>query len=108
MDQDELDKIRKIAGRFPKEFRLTQAVIDQRDRLIETIERLGENHDSLVSMTHYNFAQSLENCDMMLRRVFGTESKQNETVFNFISIPEGRRDQSGERLSVEYKVQSAV
>jgi len=108
MNQEDLEYIREIAGKNPETFKLTLAVLGRRDHMIEDIERLGECHDSLVSQCHINFAQSLENCDLMLHRVFGTEIKKYETVFNIKPLSEDGRTQFRERLSLEYQVQSAI
>lgn len=74
MDYDTLEIIRYTAESNPGSFPFTLACLDRRDDIIEAVEELGVQHDSLSSESHINLAVALENCDIMLETVFERES----------------------------------
>lgn len=73
MSYETLDMISKIASSKPDSFRQTINCLDRREAILSSIDSSGDQHDSLFSQSKCNYAVLLENCDVMLERIFVVE-----------------------------------
>lgn len=73
MSYETLEMINAIASSKPDSFKQTINCLDRRAAILSSIDSSGDQHDSLFSQSKCNYAVLLENCDIMLERVFVIE-----------------------------------
>ena len=73
MDYETIEFIRQKALRHPEAYRYTLACLTRRDGILESIDEMGVQHDSLEAESHIRYAIELESCDAMLEKVFEME-----------------------------------
>lgn len=73
MSCDQIEEIIRISNQNPSAFALTLSCLERRAKILKDVEANCNDHDSLVSQYKTNYIRTLENCDLMIERVFERE-----------------------------------
>lgn len=84
MSCDQIEEIIRITNQNPSAFTMTLSCLERRAKILKDVEANCNDHDSLVSQYKTNYIRTLENCDLMLERVFAKESQKTKVQIEYI------------------------
>lgn len=84
MSCDQIEEIIRITNQNPSAFTMTLSCLERRAKILKDVEANCNDHDSLVSQYKTNYIRTLENCDLMLERVFEKETHKTTAQVNCI------------------------